>query len=59
MRALILSHARELLEQDCAALLRLWPEAPCGIYSAVTKQGAVADQARVQYAWQPSREPLR
>lgn len=33
-RILILSHVRELLQQDYASLLRLWPDAPAGLYSA-------------------------
>ncbi len=34
MRALMLVHVRELVEQNYRALIRLWPEAPAGIYSA-------------------------
>ncbi len=33
-RILIVTHVRELIEQNHAELLRLWPEAPAGIYSA-------------------------
>ena len=33
-RILILTHRKELLEQDGAELLGLWPEAPIGYYSA-------------------------
>lgn len=33
-RALVLTHVRELIEQDFAALIRVWPTAPAGIYSA-------------------------
>lgn len=33
-RILILSHVKELLEQDAERILDLWPEAPLGIYSA-------------------------
>lgn len=33
-RILILTHVKELISQNHAALLRLWPEAPAGIYSA-------------------------
>ena len=33
-RVLILSHVRELIQQDFMAMLRAWPEAPAGIYSA-------------------------
>ena len=34
MRALMLVHVRELVQQNAQALLRLWPSAPVGIYSA-------------------------
>lgn len=34
MRVLMLVHVRELVEQNYRALLRCWPEAPVGIYSA-------------------------
>jgi DNA repair protein RadD len=34
MRALMLVHVRELVEQNYRALIRLWPDAPAGIYSA-------------------------
>jgi len=33
-RFLILTHVRELVEEDAAALLKVWPEAPIGINSA-------------------------
>lgn len=33
-RALVVSHVKELLAQDAAAILRLWPEAPVTLYSA-------------------------
>jgi DNA repair protein RadD len=33
-RHLILSHVKELLEQDHAAIRRLWPTAPVGLFSA-------------------------
>lgn len=33
-RILIVTHVRELIAQNFAELLRLWPEAPAGIYSA-------------------------
>lgn len=33
-RALVLSHVKELLVQDAAAILRLWPDAPLSLYSA-------------------------
>lgn len=34
MRALMLVHVKELVTQNAQALLRLWPQAPVGIYSA-------------------------
>jgi DNA repair protein RadD len=34
MRVLVLVHVRELVSQDYQALLRVWPQAPAGIYSA-------------------------
>lgn len=36
-RFLFLTHVRELIEQNAKALLRAWPEAPVGIYSAGLK----------------------
>lgn len=33
-RILCLTHVKELIAQNFAALLRLWPQAPAGIYSA-------------------------
>lgn len=33
-RVLIVTHVKELIAQNHAALLRMWPEAPTGIYSA-------------------------
>lgn len=34
LRVLMLVHVKELVSQNAAALLRLWPNAPVGIYSA-------------------------
>lgn len=34
LRVLMLVHSRELVGQNAAALLRLWPQAPVGVYSA-------------------------
>lgn len=34
MRVLMLVHVRELVEQNFTALLKLWPDAPIGLYSA-------------------------
>ncbi len=33
-RIIMLTHQQELIAQDYAALLRVWPEAPAGVYSA-------------------------
>jgi DNA repair protein RadD len=33
-RVLVLTHVKELIQQNFLALLRAWPEAPAGIYSA-------------------------
>lgn len=33
-RVVLATHQKELIQQNYAALLRLWPEAPAGIYSA-------------------------
>lgn len=33
-RVLILTHVKELVEQDYAELMQIWPNAPAGIYSA-------------------------
>lgn len=37
-RILIVTHVRELIEQNFSELKRLWPEAPAGIYSAGLKR---------------------
>ncbi len=34
MRIVVLAHVHELIEQNCKEMLRLWPQAPIGIYSA-------------------------
>ena len=33
-RVMMLTHQRELIAQNFQALLRIWPQAPAGIYSA-------------------------
>ncbi len=33
-RVLLLTHVKELIEQDASAIIRYWPEAPVGIWSA-------------------------
>lgn len=37
-RVLMVSHVKELIEQNLDKLLRVWPEAPVGVYSAGLKQ---------------------
>jgi DNA repair protein RadD len=37
-RVLILSHVKELIQQDSDALRKIWPNAPMGIYSAGLKK---------------------
>ncbi|MEM6932360.1 MAG: DEAD/DEAH box helicase family protein [Pseudomonadota bacterium] len=43
-RVLVCTHVKELIEQDFTAILRVWPDAPIGIYSA----GLGKKQARAQ-----------
>ena len=43
-RILIITHVRELIGQNHAELLRLWPEAPAGIYSAGLKRREIDAQ---------------
>jgi DNA repair protein RadD len=47
-RILVVTHVRELIEQNHGELLRLWPEAPAGIYSAGLKQRDI--RARILFA---------
>lgn len=47
-RILIVTHVRELIEQNHGELMRLWPEAPAGIYSAGLKQRNLT--ARILFA---------
>jgi len=42
-RILVLTHVKELIEQDYAKLLELWPTAPAGIYSAGLARREVCD----------------
>lgn len=37
-RVMMLTHVKELIEQDTEELIKLWPTAPVGIYSAGLKQ---------------------
>lgn len=41
-RVMMLTHVKELIEQNAEELLRLWPTAPIGIYSAGLKQRDIA-----------------
>ena len=43
-RILIVTHVRELIEQNHGELIRLWPEAPAGIYSAGLKRREIRAQ---------------
>lgn len=47
-RILVVTHVRELIEQNFRELKRLWPEAPAGIYSAGLKQRDI--HARILFA---------
>jgi DNA repair protein RadD len=47
-RIIILTHVRELISQNFAELIRLWPEAPAGIYSAGLHRRDV--QAQILFA---------
>lgn len=46
-RILLVSHVKELLEQNTRKLLDLWPEAPVGLYSAGLKRRDVGQQITV------------
>jgi len=43
-RILIVTHVRELIEQNFAELQKLWPQAPAGIYSAGLKKREIRAQ---------------
>ena len=47
-RILIVTHVQELIEQNYKELMRLWPDAPAGIYSAGLKQRDI--HARILFA---------
>jgi DNA repair protein RadD len=47
-RILVVTHVRELIEQNHGELARIWPEAPAGIYSAGLKQRDI--HARILFA---------
>jgi DNA repair protein RadD len=42
-RILVLTHVKELIEQNFLQLVRLWPEAPAGIYSAGLRRRDIGD----------------
>ena len=43
-RILIVTHVRELIEQNYGELIKLWPQAPAGIYSAGLKKREISAQ---------------
>jgi DNA repair protein RadD len=47
-RIIILTHVRELITQNFSELIRLWPEAPAGVYSAGLNRRDV--QAQILFA---------
>lgn len=49
-RIIVLTHVKELIEQDASAIIRYWPEAPIGIWSAGvgSKQKAQITVAGIQ-----------
>ena len=47
-RIIVLTHVRELISQNFSELIRLWPEAPAGIYSAGLNRRDV--QAQILFA---------
>jgi DNA repair protein RadD len=54
MRIAIATHVKELIAQDYAELMALWPEAPAGIYSAGLRQRDVSAQilfCGIQSVW--------
>ena len=58
-RVLMVTHVKELIEQNHAALKRNWPEAPAGIYSAGLGQKDIAAQvmcAGIQSIYQKAYE---
>lgn len=43
-KAMLLTHVKELIAQNYDKMIKLWPEAPAGIYSAGLKKKSVHDQ---------------
>ena len=59
MRIGIVTHVRELILQDYQELLRLWPGAPAGIYSAGLNRKDTSQKiifCGIQSAWKRTRE---
>lgn len=59
MRVLMLVHVRELVAQNYAALIRLWPQAPAGIFSAGLNRRDANSQilfASIQSVFRRARE---
>ena len=59
MRIGVVTHVRELIQQDHQELLRLWPGAPAGIYSAGLGRKDTSQRiifAGIQSAWKRTRE---
>jgi len=59
MRIGVVTHVRELIQQDHQELLRLWPAAPAGIYSAGLGRKDTSQRiifAGIQSAWKRTRE---
>ena len=43
-KVLVLTHVKELIEQNCEKLLALWPTAPAGVFSAGLKRKDIYDR---------------
>ena len=43
-KVLVLTHVKELIEQNCEKLLALWPTAPAGVFSAGLKRKDIHDR---------------
>ena len=57
-RILIVTHVRELIEQNYQELKRLWPQAPAGIYSAGLKQRDIKARIFTDIAYEVSVREL-
>ena len=49
-RILIVTHVRELIAQNHAALIRLWPDAPAGVY----RPGSASANSGARFSWPAS-----